>query len=297
MAQSMYKKNQFILFVICSIFNTAYALNETSNHPPALSKQNNPDAQMIAFLKNPNISRRKKIDDIWESSKSKDYQQFAYMVDTLGFLNASEKIPEFIAAYNKEKHIKRKLRLISLVADSTMTRKIMANQDKNRIANIILAQEFITQLLKNEQNAQILNHTIWQSMHVLPMNQENYFLASTAINRLQASPEKNHRLPLDEKYRLIFSMAFANVDMQKWLLPKLLSMFVNPDEKFTFNQELFFIINQLTPMKIDKEMKAKIENILIQSLYPAANQMSCLTNYMHSAQSQRTLLLKEIKRW
>lgn len=221
------------------------------------------DKTMIGYLKNPNYSPQHKLNTLLAQLKTrKDYETYSYILDNFAFLSSFEVIPELIKEYQTEQNIKKKIKLLSTItglARITDSKKV----DSIQIKNIKLAQNLIIHVLQSETNSSLLHHTIFDSLSVLPMSKENYTKIMEAINKLESNG--SNQLDADKKNFYLLAMAFANNEMQKWLLPRLINS-VNNRDKIAFDKQLYFIMKELLPSNIDKEAKLTIEKYINSSI-------------------------------
>lgn len=212
------------------------------------------DKVMKGYLENPKYTRQDKINTLVTRIKTtKEYFPYSYLVDSLASLTPVEAIPDLIKEYNTQQDIKKKINLLSAIARSA----IVKNPKKaglDSIENIKTVQTWILQILQTETDSVLLHEAIFYSIHLLPMTKENYSFIVEAMNKLELSSA----LDGNKKNFYLLAMAFANDDMQKWLLPRLLAIFKSNTEKIAFDKQLYFFIKELPYGEIEGETKLKL---------------------------------------
>jgi len=222
------------------------------------------------YLKDKKYSRQEKINNLYSQLKnSKTSNTHEYILYALSFMNPFELIPSFVDDYKNENNIDKKVKLIKIITMSAQAIDIKTdvNYDENDASNIYkinkadkidlgkikIAQDFILDVLKTETNNKILNESILSAMGILPINRENYFIVSNAMDKMGKS------LDIESKNRYLVIMSLNNKDMQKWLLPQLLSKQRSGEDKVTFDNELKSFIGMTKSDDIDKEVKLSID--------------------------------------
>lgn len=231
------------------------------------------DVAISAYLDNQNITRKEKINYIWRIAKQSNLQHFSYLLDTLGYLQANELIPSFIRSYDKEILLDKKLKLITVIAESCLfdnkqmhIKNNFSSTNTKLINNILSAQEFIVELLKFENDPQLLNKAIWSALVILPKNQVNYYIITNALNRLQLLSKEKRLLTEDRKLFIKLSLAFSNNHMQEWLLPKLLLTNKSTNESKIFDNQMILFIKELKPSQISINVKPMLKEYIMTTL-------------------------------
>lgn len=200
--------------------------------------------------------------------------QYGYIADTLAGLSNASILPQLTNLYLKENNDENKMRLLATVVASVkikQTTNMLTSLDKE---NLIKAQAFIKQVLATEVKPQALHQAIDQVFSLLPMDKEIYTLITDAITRLQHIDKSN--LSIEHQWILNWSMAFANKEMQHWLLPQLFNKKLTDKENEIRKETLSFILKQLAAENIDDSMKDKIKLFLHQHLKPTVEYYGAL---------------------
>lgn len=217
---------------------------------------------------NKHLSRAEKIEYCLQKANSSDIEEFSYHMDTLASLATHHIIPELVNRFGNESIAQKRKKLITAIVGSTLNHEpdsAVASIDSSTINNIVVAQDLMKDVLKNELNLSVLKHSICHALSVLPMTRQNYAFILQAVERLHAQSEEEYHFSNEQKFFILLSIAFANDDMQTWLLPQLLEAELPSIEKDIFNQKLFFMLKLLSPADINQEAKRMLMAYLNQA--------------------------------
>lgn len=218
------------------------------------------DEAMQNYLKSSKYTHSEKIKNLINQLKiEKEGLKYSYILDILGFLSPIEAVPNLINEYNTQQNVEHKKRLIYTILRATEVTQLK-NVEQSYIDNIKLAQHWILQVLHTEKTPILLNEAIFDAINMLPITKENYGFIVEAMNSLESL--SNTILDLDKKYLYLLEMAFANADMQKWLLPRLLATSRTHADKLAFENRLYFFMKELSPDRIEKEARESIAKYL-----------------------------------
>lgn len=153
-----------------------------------------------------------------------------------------------------------------------VSEKSLVSEHSQVVTNIITAQLFFNRLLQNENLPELLHQAIANGITILPINPDNYNLFLEAIRRLQAKSETKTGFSVQSKYSYIVSMAFANTEMQEFILPKLLTQPLEATEREIFNTQLYLRLKDIAGTSISEKIKPQLKNY-IASRQPPANKL------------------------
>lgn len=231
--------------------------------------------QTESLLKSTLIPRITKITLIWNQAvKSVDNEnRFCYLLDSLAYLRPIELVPDIIKMYQTNGNLNNKIHLLNLLVESIQNQQII------NITNIVLAQNFIRQILLNSGQEEIVGYIAKIYPNIMPPDQAEHDLSQITF---LLTPEQQNWVK--------FIIAFSNKEYQIKKLPELMNI--------NNASQLCFFLNKMSSDQINEVSKIQLSHFLFDNQGQLINRCNWLSAYAtvntHSDNEKSEYILKYI---
>ncbi len=239
-------------FDLAKAFNTNYSVAAVFNQP--MINIHVADNSMKTYIEDQTIPRSVKLNYLWglANQNSNDENKYGYILDSLSALHPIELIPDFISAFKATDNTSNQHKLVTAIFSALKQDDISVLNSE--IDNVIQAQNFMRDVLLNNQKPEILRFVVQMYPSITTPDQ-----AEQDINLFYQRKDMQKLLSDKEKALLQLRMAFSTPQTQSTRLP---DMIAANKHNVEFRHALCFTLNNVPMQNISQDIKSSARNYL-----------------------------------